>query len=172
MESKRNPAGTSRRGFCLGLFSLPLLADLLGRRAHLSAMLDNAPLMVKLHIMKPLFIMLLAAAPVAATAGEPPPEALLANQVDWAQLPRGEDFARVFPDYAMRSNVEGRTELVCRITQAQTLDNCRVLSQAPVGYAFGQAGLALSRYFKLKPQQTNPRAVEGASVLLKLRFNL
>lgn len=134
---------------------------------------DNAGSMVKLRMMKLALVTLLTVAPIAAVAAEvPAPDALLANEIDWAKLPRVEDFARAFPDFAMRSNVEGRTDIVCRITQAQTVDNCQVLNQAPVGYAFGQAGLALTRFFKLKPEQTNPKAVEGASVLLKLRFNL
>jgi len=113
-----------------------------------------------------------ASATVAYAEPQSSSEPLKAELLQWQALPTGRDFARAFPIRAQVRNVEGAASLTCRVTLERTLSDCAVVSETPEGYDFGKAAIKLAAIFKLKQEQSDPRAAAGAEVLLRLKFNL
>lgn len=104
--------------------------------------------------------------------GPPAPAPLKAEQLQWKSTPRGADFARLFPMRPMRADIEGAATVLCQIGSNHRLTHCVSQSETPEGYGFGDAATKFGGLFELAADQTDPRAREGAYVLVKLRFNL
>lgn len=105
-------------------------------------------------------------APLSANA-----EPLRAELLKWRATPKGADFLRVFPRRAMQEDVAGAAELLCHIGPRNHLADCAVQTEQPQGYGFGDAASELGPSFEVAPGQ-EPAVHEGATVFLKLRFNL
>ncbi|MDP3658508.1 energy transducer TonB [Phenylobacterium sp.] len=112
---------------------------------------------------------------LASSPASPPVDdvgPLRAASLKWRSTPSGGDFAHVFPAVAQRDSVEGKAILLCRISPTRGLNGCTVQTETPGNYGFGRAAVLLSKRFTLDQIQTDPRALEGAEVLLSLVFRL
>lgn len=69
---------------------------------------------------------------------------------DWVFRPAAEDAARYFPERAMRMDVNGVATVNCRVTAETLLEDCRLVSESPDGYRFGEAALKLVRMMRMK----------------------
>ena len=87
---------------------------------------------------------------------------------EWARLPEAE------PDYpakAMAAGVKkGRVVLDCRVQVGGGLGDCRVASENPSGVGFGEAALALSRGFFMRPWTSDGRPVDGARARVPVTY--
>jgi len=109
----------------------------------------------------------------AAWAAQPaaaPPALITAP--DWAERPNGEDLAAVYPAEARAQRLEGRATLDCRVDSGGRLRGCAVAEEAPAQAGFGEAALALSPSFQMKPMSKNGVAVGGGAVRIPIRFIL
>jgi len=88
----------------------------------------------------------------------------------WEELPQ--QMARYYPDRAMRMNRSGDASLKCVVTDDGRLNLCEIISETPEDFGFGQAGLQLTKMFKMHPTTTDGRPVGGASVVIRMRFAL
>jgi len=70
---------------------------------------------------------------------------------EWRARPTGDMASRYYPDRAQRMEVGGRAVVDCRVTPEGKLEDCKVLSESPAEYGFGDAALRLTRFMELAP---------------------
>lgn len=80
----------------------------------------------------------------------------------WLRRPR--DLARYYPARALARGVEGRAVLECLVDTSGALD-CRVISETPPGWGFGEAARRISRDYRMQPATRDGVAVEGRYIL-------
>lgn len=114
----------------------------------------------------------LAGADIQGAASDAIAQPLRAELLKWRSVPRATDFARLFPERATRSDREGAATVLCRLGPKNRLTDCTIQTETPDGYGFGKAATILGTLFELAPDQNDKREQEGASVLVKVRFNL
>lgn len=117
-----------------------------------------------------LAIWLLAGPALAQSGAAAPPYAV--TNPDWLRKPQGRDLARFYPDRAQREEVGGAATILCSVTVKGGLEACRVVSEAPVGYGFGQAALRLSQTFQMKPKMDDGTPVAGGTVRIPIVFRV
>lgn len=90
---------------------------------------------------------------------------------DWAA--RG-SVGRVYPERAVRARVSGEARLRCRVETGGRLSQCKVVSESPQGFGFGQAALRLAQAHLIRPMVIDDRVAipVGRDVEFKLGFRI
>ncbi len=91
--------------------------------------------------------------------------------LDPAHMPSREDLVRVFPAKASAEKKDGQAMMSCRVMQDGALADCRVVSERPPGYGFGEAAVALASLFRAKPATLDGQPIGGAEIRFALDFN-
>lgn len=117
-----------------------------------------------------LFVLLLA--PPAAFGQDDAPQPRVVQSPTWKQRPTAQDIADVYPDRAMRGELEGRAVLRCILSTEGNLTNCEVAEETPPSAGFGRAALRLVDKFKVNPQTVDGRPVGGATMIVPIVFRL
>ncbi len=83
---------------------------------------------------------------------------------DWLKRPTASDLATVFPKKAVVAGQSGRATIKCKVTVEGFLEACKVASEDPVGYDFGNAALQLTPQLRMTPKIRGGRPVPGGEV--------
>lgn len=77
----------------------------------------------------------------------------------------------IVPPGARAARRAGRASVNCVIRIDQRLDDCRVVSESPEGFGFGQAGVRAAAFFRYRPPMTAAgRPVEGQRVTIFIQM--
>lgn len=77
----------------------------------------------------------------------------------------------VVPPEARQARQPGRAAVNCVILADQRLDDCRIVTESPQGYRFGEAGLRAAGFFRYRPPMTaSGRPLEGQRVTINVLF--
>jgi TonB family protein len=78
----------------------------------------------------------------------------------WLAQPTASEMDAAYPLRARRADVEGRALLRCRLADNGQLSECMVVDEAPAGFGFGNAALALAPKFRRAGGQQGNRPVD------------
>ena len=67
--------------------------------------------------------------------------------------------------------IEGEAVIVCKVTEAGALTECRVESETPADFGFGDAALKLVGRFQMEAT-VDGRALAGRQVRIPMKFML
>lgn len=85
--------------------------------------------------------------------------------------PTTAEILSVVPPEARRARQPGRASINCVIRVDQRLEDCRVVSETPVGFRFGEAGLRAAAFFRYRPPMTSTgRPIEGQRATITVMF--
>jgi protein TonB len=105
----------------------------------------------------------LAAAVMLQAAGAP-------TEPAWRPVvaPKGE--VRFYPSRAQRAEIEGEVVMECVVTPEGRPLKCRILSETPAGWEFGEATFRLAHKFKVRPDATSTVTPDGPVARIPMRF--
>jgi protein TonB len=78
---------------------------------------------------------------------------------------------RYYPELAQKLGVEGDVTMACIATAEGRLQGCKIVSETPPGYGFGQTALDLAPSFKLNAA-AGGEPVRPGKVVVPLNFRL
>jgi len=81
-----------------------------------------------------------------------------------------DEMARVYPIRARDLNMSGRAVIHCVLTEVGGVDGCKVVSEEPQGFGFGDAAVQLSKSFRMKAKTENGKPVAGAGITIPVAF--
>ncbi len=79
--------------------------------------------------------------------------------------------SRYYPTRARREHVTGYALLRCEVTPTYGVRGCRVTTETPPGYGFGESALKVAALMTL-PEKDRPIARPGQQINLPIRFKL
>ncbi|HEY4029751.1 MAG TPA: TonB family protein [Caulobacteraceae bacterium] len=98
--------------------------------------------------------------------------ARLVGKPDWVERPTAKDLVAFYPKAAEKAHVHGMVVLDCRVRPDGGLRACKVRSQDPPKYGFGEAALKMSASFRMKAKDGDGRPTAGAGVRIPIKFAL
>ncbi len=79
---------------------------------------------------------------------------------------------QLYPERAQQLGQTGKAVMRCMVSDADALTDCRILSEAPTGFGFGDALLRISAYIRVDHLDGDKRPVEGRPLDFPLTFAL
>jgi TonB family protein len=92
------------------------------------------------------------------------------DRAEWRSLPDANGMARYYPERATKEGIAGRAVIDCRLTAEGRADDCKVVSETPEGYGFGEAAVKMSVIFAFVPPMRDGKPVDDARRLIPISF--
>lgn len=91
------------------------------------------------------------------------------EEPQWVERPSAEAIRRYYPEAAVAQQVVGVVAMDCKVALDSTVA-CTVIEETPQGWNFGNAALALSTTFQLRPGTLGEEPVANMSKQVRIRF--
>jgi TonB family protein len=108
----------------------------------------------------------------AILASASPAFAEVISQPDWIEKPTQEEMWRVVPTEAARKGVPGEAFVECRVNVEGGLHACKVFHEAPLGMGFGEAALAMTPVFRMRPLTRDGKPYPDGIVRIPVRWKI
>ncbi len=117
---------------------------------------------------------LIAGSVLAATVAHAAPADApsMITRPEWKRQPTQDELWSAVPALAVEKGVSGRATIACDVSAYGLLQACKVESETPAGYGFGEAAKALAPVFQLRPTVRDGVAFAGGRVTIPLVWNL
>ena len=100
-----------------------------------------------------------------------PLEGIVTNP-DWVKKPTPEVMSNYYPQIAATLAISGHVTMQCDVLTTGFVANCQVGSEAPIEMGFGDAALAMAKYFQMKPMTFDGAPVAGGRVIIPIGFQI
>jgi protein TonB len=94
----------------------------------------------------------------------------LVTNPNWLRKPTGDDIARYYPERAQRLSMSGRAVIGCMVAPDGRLVDCKVLSESPLQWGFGEAAIRMSSQFRMRPKTIDGQPVDSGQVRIPILF--
>lgn len=111
-------------------------------------------------------LIVIAAAPVAASAEEP----LTSDQVRVSVYTRPGD--RFYPEEAQRKGISGQASILCTVGARGKLSDCEVTSENPAGAGFGYSIRRMAQTMTIAPVAKDGSPTAGRKFCFTTKFGL
>ncbi len=108
--------------------------------------------------------------PEQGVSPTPPAISEVIKKPVFERLPTAEDMAATIPPKAAARHQFGTVALQCVVTTEGLLTDCKVLDENPTGLGYGDAGLTLSRRYKMSRLDGAGVPVTGRIQKIKIRW--
>lgn len=92
------------------------------------------------------------------------------SYASWIVMPGTAELMPFNPPRARKERVNGNILLSCHVLRSTHVSGCRVISEAPPGYGFGDAALAASAIFRFNPPTRDGVVMEDAWTEIPVAF--
>ena len=93
------------------------------------------------------------------------------SPANWVKLPDPVALYAAYPAAALKARQGGVVRLACVVGLDGKAKDCRVASEDPPGYGFGDAALSVATAFELKPASRDGQPVADAPVTIPVSFS-
>jgi TonB family protein len=100
----------------------------------------------------------------------PPPPPTVPDEPRWARRPIPADIAAAYPPVAANLGLAGEVSVHCGLSDDGRLKGCKVVSETPQGYGFGQAALSLTGGYRAPAIQAS--GVGPHEITFPIRFSM
>jgi len=91
---------------------------------------------------------------------------------DWSTKPTPEIVQPYYPKEAEKKRIEGSALIHCTITKEGRANDCRVISETPVGYGFGNAAIATTSVMSFRPATKDGVPQEQSPINIPIHFTV
>ena len=95
-----------------------------------------------------------------------------ASEFVFEQFPSQRESESIYPQKAISLQIEGTSRIQCVFDKFGYFNDCKITSENPLGFGFGDAAIELSKAMKVRMTMKNGAPVEGQRITIPFRWQL
>jgi protein TonB len=90
----------------------------------------------------------------------------------FVRKPDPSQMSEAYPARALKNEKSGVAQIHCIVAIDGKLTDCKVVSETPLNYGFGDAAVRVSKYFEFRPKTVDGHPVGDAEVTVPVTWSL